>query len=299
MQRLFVRGLCQFSPKLILHSSTNPRNFHSCGRWGCGDNLQLLRGKHTGGFQIMEDMERAGLRNTGYHWSPCSSEVTSTWGQTQLLILEILRMPLGTPLRQWDHCGAKCDRGFFAHDNVLRCEVLLDQHSLETESWHLRQKANSLCLSPRNPYQMCQTWLFLCYTSPFVACSMQPSSQPSHPVLVKPGSICTAVTVRLILLPYILILSTNCHKLLLVLSSLSFSLQNQVMLQQKSIPPQFEDQLLVIKGVTVVARQLPRPQFSSLSLISKTFKHMFTCRLMIISLRLARAMLFCLWFMDP
>lgn len=110
-------------------------------------------------------------------------------------------------------------------------------------------------------------------------------SATSSPVLFKSGSTCTAVTVLLILLPYILILCTGYCKLWPVLSSLSFSPQNQVMLQQKSIPPQFEDHLLVIKGITVVARQLPRPQFSSLSLISKTFKHMFTCRLMIISLR--------------
>lgn len=101
------------------------------------------------------------------------------------------------------------------------------------------------------------------------------------------------------LLPAIFILSRDCHKLLPVLSCLSFPLQKQIMLQQKNVLPQFEDQLPVIKGITVVTRQLPMPRFSSPSLISKAFKHMFTCRLMIISLRLSRAMLFCLWFMDP
>lgn len=101
------------------------------------------------------------------------------------------------------------------------------------------------------------------------------------------------------LLPAILILSRDCNKLLPVPSSLSFPLQKQVMLQQENIPPQFEDQLLVIKGITVVTRQLPGPWFSSRSLISEAFKHMFTCSLMIISLTLSRAMLFCLWFMDP
>lgn len=71
------------------------------------------------------------------------------------------------------------------------------------------------------------------------------------------------------------ILSKDCHNVLPVLSSLSFPLQKQVMLQQENAPPQFEDQLLVIKGITVITRQLPRSGSRSLSLISKAFKHVY------------------------
>lgn len=178
-------------------------------------------------------------------------------------------------------------------------EILLYRHDLEPESWQTgtMQTSHASChsesLSDMPDLDISELHLSLCGLVDAAQFSVT-----SCPVLFKPGGICSAVTVFLLIMlcsQLFLILSRDCHKQLLALSSLSFSLQTQVILQQKNVPPQFEDQHLVIKGVT---KQLPRPQFSSLSLISKAFKHMFTCRL-IISHGLSRAMLFCLLFMDP
>lgn len=134
-------------------------------------------------------------------------------------------------------------------------------------------------------------WLGLCSS---VLSHLIPWSIP-----VWPSLLCSDKTLSFALLSAIFIPSRVCHRVLTVRSCLSFPLQKQVMVQQENVPPQFEDQLLVIKGITTVTRQFPRPWFSSPSLISKAFKHMFACGLIIIAHRLSTAMLFCHWFTDP
>lgn len=255
------------------------------------------------------------------YWRPpnCGRD-GKNWAEKQAIIgiLAVLKWHpheskhISNPVSIWKHWGCHWDSHW---DNRITMvpNVIGASFLLTTMSWDVRffwtstlwrQKADitqtlHASLHPKSLSDVPDLAVSVLHFSFCVLVHATQFSATSSPVLFKPGSICTAVTGLLILFPYILILSTDCHKLLPVLSSFIFSLQNQVMLQQKSIPPQSEDQLLVIKAVTVVARHLPRPRFSSLSLISKTFKHMFTCRLMIISLRLARAMPFCVWIMQP
>lgn len=181
----------------------------------------------------------------------------------------------------------------------MRCGIFLNQHSLEPESWQMGiTQTSHASLYPGSLSGVTDLTLpVLHFSFCGLVCAAQFSAISSIPIW--PSLLCSDTTLSFAMLPAIFILSRVCHSVLTVCCFLSFPLQKQVMLQQENVPPQFEDQLLVIKGITVVTRQLPRPRFSSPSLISKAFKHMFTCGLIIISLRLSTAMLFRRWFMDP
>lgn len=157
-----------------------------------------------------------------------------------------------------------------------------------------------MLLSTQSHYQICQTLVFLCNTSLCGLVHAAPSSATTSPVLFKPEDISTSVTALLIFLCSQLFQSQADTATNYCQSFLSFPFSaKQGYIATGKYSTSIWRLTSCHKGNNCGHKAAPKVPVQQSVLISNAFKHMFTCRLIIIFLRLSRAVLFCLWFMDP
>lgn len=109
-----------------------PAQQHKPHRYPQPREVRMCEGKRTGDLRTVGGMGKAGLRDMGYHGSPHSSEAMVCMRATSPVNPGNTGDATGSAGSVW----CKMQQGLlFAHDIVTRCEILLDQHSLEPEIW--------------------------------------------------------------------------------------------------------------------------------------------------------------------